>query len=178
MSPNQTATSSASNARCDISASHKHCVFRCGDSWFSIPAISVREIVVAPELVDVPGCHPSLFGLGHVRSEFVPVIAMTRLLDADPSSDLDANNCLLVLEGSSVWSFLISEAVALEPLETIVSPDLRTEHTNSAVIGTAMFRGRIVRVLNPNELLTTAQHALDQYWERADGCGNISDFRE
>jgi chemotaxis signal transduction protein len=168
MASNQTATVPANSSLRDIPDSYKHCIFGCGDSWFSVPAVSVREIVIAPELVRVPNCHQALVGLGHLRSEFVPVISLSRLLNIDFADHLDASDCLLVLEGSCVWSFLISESVALESLETIVSQDARAENVNSAAIGTAMFRDRIVRVLNPNELLVTAQHAFDHYWDRSD----------
>lgn len=153
----------------DIPASNKHCVFRCGDSWFSVPAVSVREIVIAPELVRVPNCHRALAGLGHLRSEFVPVIDLGALLDIDQCQDLSEHDCLLVLDGSSVWSLLIAESAALESIETIVSQEARTDNASNVNIGTAMYRDRIVRVLNPSGLLAIAQQAFEQHWNRTDG---------
>lgn len=144
----------------------KHCVFRCGQSWFSVPAIAVREISIAPSLVRVPDCHHALAGLCHLRSEFVPVIALDALLDVD-QPEPKSHDRLLVINGTSVWSLLIAEAAALESLETIVSPEVRVDETNlSAVMGTAMFRENIVRVLNPNSLFRLAQHALEDAWGR------------
>ncbi len=166
---NQTSTGPGNMSLSDFPASTKHCVFRCGDSWFSVPAVSVRQIAIAPELVQVPNCHRALVGLGRLRSEFVPVIALGSLLDIDQSTDLEAQHCLLVLEGSSAWSLLISESAGLESMETIVSQEARAESTQNAVIGTAMFRDRIVRVLDPNGLLATAQLACEKYWNRTVG---------
>lgn len=146
-------------------ASDKHCVFRSGSAWFSVPAISVRQISIAPDLVRVPDCHPSLAGLCHLRSEFVPVFSLDSLLDIDRSSKSQTHDRLLVLNGSSVWSLLIAEAAALESLETIVTPETRMDDVNlSAVMGTAMFRDQIVRVLNPNSLFRLAQQALENLW--------------
>lgn len=164
----QTLASRTNALLSNLPSSNKHCVFRCGDSWFSLPAIAVRQIVVVPDLVKIPNCHQALAGLGRVRGEFVPVIALGTLLEIEQSSESPARACLLVLEGNCIWSLLISESIALESMETIVSQNARTEDANNAVIGTAMFHDRIVRVLNPNGLLATAQCAFDQYWNRAD----------
>jgi chemotaxis signal transduction protein len=165
----QTATTPTNATLSDVPAFNKHCVFRCSDSWFSVPAVSVREVVLAPELVRFPNCHRALAGLGHLRSEFVPVIALETLLNLQQRESRSADDCLLVLEGNCVWSLLISESAALQSLETIVSQESLAENTNNVVIGTAMFQDRIVRVLNPNGLLATAQHAFEQYWNEADG---------
>lgn len=165
----QTPAAPTTTSLSDIPASNKHCVFRCGDSWFSVPAVSVREIVIAPELVRVPHCHRALAGLGHLRSEFLPVIALGALLGSDQPMDLSEHDCLLVFAGSSVWSLLIAEAAALESMETIVSQEARPENTGNVSIGTAMFRDRIVRVLNPNGLLAAAQQVFEQHWHRSAG---------
>jgi chemotaxis signal transduction protein len=152
----------------ELSASDRHCVFRCGSSWFSVPATSVREISIAPELVRVPGSHDSLEGLGHLRSEFIPVISLGSLLDIERCETSDDHDRLLVFSGNSPWSLLIDEAAALESLETIVTPEVRSDDAQlTAVIGTAMFRDQIVRVLNPNSLYRLAQQALEELWAEA-----------
>ncbi len=156
-----------SASRSDIPASDKHCIFRCGDAWFSVPAVAVRQIVVTPDIVKVPHCHQALLGLGRLRGEFVPIVALGRLLDIDQSNQPATGDCLLVLEGKCIWSLQISESIALEFLETIVSQEARTEVNNDMVIGTAMFQDRIIRVLNPSGLLARAQSMFDQYWNRA-----------
>ncbi len=151
----------------DSPIADKHCVFRCGDSWFSVPAIAVRQLVVTPEIVKVPHCHRALVGLGRLRGEFVPIVDLGRLLDIDPTGRSSAGDCLLVLEGKCIWSLLISESVALEALETIVSQEAKADSTHNVTIGTAMFQDRIVHVLNPNGLLARAQSSLDQFWHCA-----------
>ncbi|MEZ6138498.1 MAG: chemotaxis protein CheW [Pirellulaceae bacterium] len=151
-----------------MQACNKHCVFRCSNAWFSVPAISVRQLVVAPELVRVPRCHPALVGIGRLRGEFLPVVSLQNLLETQTPSELSANDCLMVLDGGCTWSLLISESVALSPLEIIVSQESLVENANNIVIGTAMFRDRIVRALNPNGLLVAAQSALERYWDSSE----------
>ncbi len=140
----------------------KHCVFRCGDCWFSMPATAVRELTIAPDLVQVPFCHSSVAGLGHLRSEFIPVVTLDGLLSFEAKLDRTTQDHLLVLEGSNLWALLISESVGLETIETIVSQDAMSE--SNVVLGTAMYRDRIIRVLNPAALLNTAQTLLEQFW--------------
>ena len=164
----QTATMPTHASLSNIPDSHKHCVFRSGDCWFAVPAVAVRQIAIAPELVRVPHCHRALIGLGRLRGEFVPVVALGTLLEMAQANDLSEPDCLLVFEGSCVWSLLISESAALESLEIIVSQEAPGENTSNVVIGTAMYKDRIVRVLNPNSLLAIAQHAFDQHWNRTE----------
>ena len=122
---------------------------------------------MAPNLVRVPSCHQALVGLGHLRGEFIPVIALDRLMGTGSAQEASQLNCLLVFQGSSIWSLLVSDSAALESIETIVSPDGRGENANSVVIGTALFQDRIVRVLNPAGLLANAQQVLEQFWQAA-----------
>lgn len=161
-----TASSTSPNAALnDLSGSDKHCVFRSGASWFSLPAIVVREISIAPDLVRVPHCHQSFAGVCHLRSEFIPVIMLNTLLNIDKLPSAQPHNKLMVINGTNVWSLLIAEAATIESLETIVTPDTRMDDaTHSAVMGTAMSRDQIVHVLDPNGLFRIAQQALDDFW--------------
>ena len=119
---------------------------------------------MAPELVAVPDCHEALAGLCHLRSDFIPVVTLQSLLDAAATTTNDNSACLLVFDNVCPWSLLISGSAVLESIETIVSQESRSDHDHSVIIGTAMFRDRIVRVLNPNALLAKAQQAFEGHW--------------
>ena len=152
----------------DLSGSDKHCIFRCDGSWFSLPAISVSEITIAPDLVKVPNCDQSLAGLCHLRSEFIPVLSLTRLMSVDSGQTTETHGKLMVINGSSIWAMLIAEAAALESLETLVTPGLRLDDMNpTPVTGTAMYRDQIVRVLDPITLFRMAQQSLEGLWRGA-----------
>jgi chemotaxis signal transduction protein len=156
---------SATSTLGDFSEASKHCVFRSGASWFSLPAISVREISITPELVRIPNCHDSLAGVCHLRSEFIPVISLTALLNIDTSQHARPHNQLMVIDSTNVWALLVAETASLETLETIVAPDARMDDASqSAVMGTAMFRDQIVYVLEPNSVFRIAQQTLEHFW--------------
>jgi chemotaxis signal transduction protein len=153
----------------ETGTSDKHCVVRVQGSWFSLPAESVREIGIAPELVAVPQCHRALAGLCHLRSDFIPVIALDALIDVQRDAGTAQPAKLMVIRGRSVWALRIDEAAAIESLETLVAPESRMEDGQpTPVIGTAMFRSHIVRVLDPNTIFELAQSALEDQWRRPD----------
>lgn len=168
MNSNLYESKSTTDAMSDLSASDKHCLFRSGPSWFSVPAISVREISISPELVRVPDCHPALAGLCHLRSEFIPVLLLNSLLDIDTLVHSQPHNKLVVINGQGGWALLIAEAAALESLETLVTPEARSDDLNqSAIMGTSMYRGQVVRVLDPTRVYQLAQRVLEQFWQRS-----------
>ncbi|MDG2223545.1 MAG: chemotaxis protein CheW [Rubripirellula sp.] len=147
--------------------SGKQFVFRTGALWFSVPAIAVREVTIAPALVSVPGCHASLAGLCHFRSEFIPVLALERLLDMDGIHPSEPQDRLIILGDRVRWAIPVAEAAALESLETLVTPELRHEDGNPGLImGTSIFRGQIVRVLDEKAVLRLAQKSLEETWHR------------
>ena len=144
--------------------SDKHFLFRCGQAWFSIPAFCVREVSITPEVVHVPGCHPVLEGLCRQQSEFIPVVSLAALLDLDAADCQQENHQLITICGQHVWAIQIAEASTLESLDTLSSPELRSDDTASPVMGTAVRGDQIVRVLNPEKLYQLTSQALEQAW--------------
>ena len=145
--------------------SDRHCVVRCQNSWYAFPATAIREITYAPPLASLPGSHPLLAGICHLRSEFLPVIRINLLL-SDEFSTLPTDLKLLVLgSNSGNWGILVSEVAALEALETLSNSDMHSDDPVSSVVqGTAMFRDEVVRVLDPIRLQQFAQVQLQRHW--------------
>lgn len=169
MNPIESSAHSATATLDEPSATDKHCLFRSGRTWFAVPAIAVREIAVSPVLVRVPRSDPALAGMCHLRSEFIPVISLNHLLRFDIGENERPDNQLVVIKSSSVWSLQIGEAAAIESLETLITPDTRSDEVHQTpVIGTAMFRDKIVRVLDPGGILRLAQQTLENLWNGSD----------
>ena len=139
-------------------------VFRCGDAWFAVPAITVRELTMAPEVAVVPGCDPSLEGICRQQSEFIPVIAIDNLLQFDATNESEVGNQLLTLAGSHVWSIRIAEAIGLKSLDTIGASELSGDANHHGVVGTATCGDNFVRVLNPDQLYQRVAQQLESSW--------------
>lgn len=160
MDSTSTQTSTIEPAQTD-----RHFLFRCEQLWFSVPAINVREVTVAPEFFSVPGCHQVLEGLCRQQSEFIPVISLAALLDLDISEATQENNQLLTLSTGAIWAIRIAEAAGLEHLDTIPSQESRTVGCDqSCVIGTSAIDERVIRVLNLERMVQQAQRALEGHW--------------
>ena len=147
--------------------SDKHCVFQCGDTMFSIPATSVREVTILPTVVRVPCSHPSLSGLGNLRSEFLPVIDLEPLI-GDQARLSAENGQLIVIEcplGS--WAIAIDKVIAIDGIETHIDAGQRSENTTSALMGTASYDGKVISVLDVNGLQRIAQQAQESLWQHA-----------
>lgn len=170
---NSTGTKSGTNGR-QIRGNEladKHCIFRSGSSWYSVAAITVREIALMPNLVRVPGCHHSLAGISRLRSEFLPVVSLNALFNDYCSQDPEPHDRLIVMQanlsqGSGHWAIRIAEANALQSLETLGSPEVRSGDDNlNLILSTGMFRNHVVRVLDPSGLYRHVRTILEGTWE-------------
>ncbi|QDT07169.1 CheW-like domain protein [Rubripirellula lacrimiformis] len=160
------------NASSDVgSAYDKHCVFRSGASWFSVPAVAVREIAIMPDLVRVPSCPSSLDGICHLRSEFIPVVSIHSLLEHHEDDDTTGHEKLVVLpcgSGLGSWALRIAEAASLVSLETLGTSECpTTAASQTSIVATAMYRDQIVLVLDPNSLYREVRIALEDFWNDA-----------
>ena len=144
--------------------SDKHCVFQCGDSIFSLPATTVREVTMLPPIVAVPLSHPALAGIGNVRSEFLPVIDLEPLI-GNQATLCNGGSQLLVIESPlGGWAIAIDKVVAIDGIETHVDAVLRNENTTSVMLGTATYGGKVISVLDVNGLQRIAQQTLETQW--------------
>ena len=151
------------NASTIAELSAKHCIFACGQNQFALSATAVREVTRLPALVRVPRCPPALAGICHLRSEFLPVVFLAPVL-GDHESALPQSNQLLVLSNPlGPWGLMIDRVISIDSIETHVDAGHR-EGQRSPVQGTASYRGKVVRVLDPKILHRIAQDTLHHEW--------------
>ena len=145
----------------------KHCVFRRGNFYFALPAISMREVVPRPRVIPFPNSSPALAGLCHHRNEFLPVVSLAYLIgDEDSSENVGEEHVLVMCSPQSSWALLIDNVVALTSLE--VSTDSSTNDGgfwSQGVMGSAMHREQIVKVLDPHGLYKFVEGTLKSYWD-------------
>ncbi len=165
-----------------------HCVFRSGSSWQALPATSVREVMPRPDMISIPGTPATFVGMCHVRSEFIPVLNLSRLLadsegaanwcfetDHDrqdtretvPTSPAVINGqILLVLDDKDgIWAVLVDEVIALQRLDVSNAPE--EDHLNSlhAVAGWATADGVVIQILDQHRIRALAEHDLSVLWQ-------------
>lgn len=148
-----------------LSIESTHCLFRRGSTWFAFPADSVREVSERPPLVSVPGSSDVLAGMCHIRSEFTPVIRLTRLLTEDPSRLEEEQKMLVLRSGDGAWGVLADEVRALVHLEPSVGEEVTNTASWSATIsGWAAWESESVRVLHSGNLRDLVEQELARSW--------------
>lgn len=141
----------------------RYCVFHWGTSWFALPALAVREIHPVPKIVPIPTAPSVLAGVCHIRNEFLPVVRLLALTESDGTTA--AEKQVLVLDtGNTCWGLLTERVVALEALEPTHVSDATHGEWSSALLGSAIYRDQIVKVLEPQRLLRRVESVLDDRW--------------
>ena len=147
------------------SAQLQFVVFRLGDEEFALPIGAVEEVARAPDQVTrVPKTPEFLEGVINLRGEILPVVDQRRRFDMPPVADREARRLLVVrterhragLIVDSVSEVLASPADAIEPAPAL------TGDTGRLVDGVLNLEatGRIILLLDPDELLTRAERGL------------------
>ncbi len=148
--------------------SDKHCVFQCGDAMFSLPATTVREVTMKPTVVPVPLSHPSLAGIGNVRSEFLPVINLEPLVGDQAKLQEDSGQLIVIDSAIGGWAIAIDHVIAIDGIETHVDAEQRNENTISVLMGTATYDRKVISVLDVNGLQRIAQQTFENQWQQPD----------
>lgn len=145
--------------------SSRHCVFRCGKSWFSLPATALREVTLAERAVRLPESPAWLLGIVHLQSEFIPVISLSSFIEQQRiDADLTSGR-LLILNGSPPWAIRTDEVAALSDLEASLSPSSQTlTGSQTGIVGTFTWGTHIARVLEPRHILAQMQKAFHECW--------------
>lgn len=147
-------------------ASSRHCIFQSGGCWFSMPAVTIREVLVAPKTVRLPESPSWLMGIAHVQSEFIPVVSLERLLNQSSYTTGWQEERLLVMAGSPVWALLVTQVLSLTDIEATLSPDNHSHFgRSSCTVGTFMLGDRIASVLEPHRILQQLQQGLRDCWK-------------
>lgn len=144
--------------------SDKHCVFQCGDVMFALPATTVREVTIMPTVVSVPLSHPSLAGIGNLRSEFLPVIDLEPLVGNQARLTASKGQLLVIDSPLGSWAIAIDKVIAIDGIETHIDANQRNENTISVLLGTATYTGKVISVLDVNGLQRIAQQTLESQW--------------
>lgn len=170
--PNMTQTTHPSQDRGQV-ASSRQCVFRCDQSWYSVPATSLRSVTIGSRSFRPPTSPGWLDGIVHLQSEFIPVISLNAYLDRQSSGSEGTAGRLLIVNVSPTWAIRADEVAALTDIEASLSPGYQVNSgRHSGVVGTFTWAGNVARVLEPHNLLTQIQRALHDFWNQPSVASN------
>jgi purine-binding chemotaxis protein CheW len=139
--------------------------FRLGEDEFALPIETVIEVTRVPaQITRLPKTPDFLEGVASFRGEMLPVIDQRRRFDM-PVREADERRRAIVVSSASHRAALIvdsvSEVLGCAPEAVDPAPDL-TGHRTRLVSGVINLEsaGRMVMVLDANELLSRAERSL------------------
>ena len=124
---------------------------------YAINVFKVREIMVGPPLVRLPGSHPCMVGMANIRGVAVPVIDLERYCGF-PKSDAPSNILVVTEFNSSTQGFLVDGVENIMQLawsEIREPPDmLSREHDNMLTAMSAMEDGRMILLIDVERIIS------------------------
>ena len=85
-------------------------LFRTSDDQvFGINVFKVQEIIPYQHLTQVPGMHPSVLGVAHLRGRNMPIIDLARAIRKNSCEDLSRTNIIVTEHNRSVHGFLVGK---------------------------------------------------------------------
>ena len=78
-----------------------------GEQRFGINVFKVREVIQCPELTEMPGSHPCVRGIAHLRGVPVMVIDMSQATGGKPLQDLKSAYILVTEYNRNTQGFLV-----------------------------------------------------------------------
>ncbi|MFG1397465.1 chemotaxis protein CheW [Roseixanthobacter pseudopolyaromaticivorans] len=149
-------------------------VFRLGENEFGLPVEAVDEVAAVPaRLTRVPKTPAFLEGVVNLRGEVLPVVDQRRRFGMPPLES-DAPRRLVVTRTARHRAGIIVDAVShvlrtshdlIEPAPDLAGEDTRLVH---GVVNLPE-EGRMVLLLDPQELLTRAEQGLLDAFARRQG---------
>lgn len=140
-----------------------YCIVRRGGSWYALPVLSVREIVPSPAFVAIPGAPAVVAGLCHFRNEFLVVLRLDVLAGEPEAVNPDGQQMAVLTGSSGAWAVLVDEVAALESLDVSIDPEAKVaESWTAAILGSAAYREKVLRVLDVNSVYRLAERMLGQ----------------
>ena len=134
-----------------------HLVFRVGQTWFAVPATSLREITEPRAVRSVPHRpREVLLGLVNVRGELHPCVSLHTLFGEEAIAPLSRTARFLVARRAGKdWVFPVDQVEGMHDVTEQDIEPLPATLTNVAVIYTqGLFRsaGKSVAIIDENRL--------------------------
>ena len=83
---------------------------------YILPVEHIREVVVSQELSRIPGSHPAVLGMFHLRGKVIPVIDTRTIVEANNSEASSHDKVIICELGNTLFGLAITEALVVKVL--------------------------------------------------------------
>lgn len=124
------------------------------DQLFAINVFKVQEVLRLPKLTSLPGHHPYIVGVAHLRGQTVPVINLAQAVGMPPLEPTAESNLIVTEYNSTIQAFLVGGVDRIVNLnwEDIMPPP-RTTGRQHYLTAITRLDERIIEIIDVEKVL-------------------------
>lgn len=122
---------------------------------FGINVLKVRELMPCPPVNELPGSHPSVVGVAHLRGKTIAVIDLSHAIGYSKEQAVQGASLIVAEVNRSVYGFVVSAIERIAVLDwRNVKPPSAGLGVNCYITGVAQLDNRMTQVLDIERVLS------------------------
>ncbi len=135
----------------------QHIGFKLGGEEYSVPILSVREIINVPEMTRMPRTPEYIEGVANLRGSVVPIVSTRKVVKVNGEADGtgEADRVIVLINGKAAYGILVDGITGVIGIDesAIDPPEKILNGAGDQFVGVAKCNGRLIVVLDPRKLL-------------------------
>lgn len=135
----------------------QHIGFKLGVEEYSVPILSVREIINVPEMTHMPSTPDYIEGVANLRGSVVPIVSTRKVVKTggEAGAPGEGDRVIVLINGKAAYGILVDGITGVIGIDesTIDPPEKIMNGTGDQFVGVAKCNGRLIVVLDPKKLL-------------------------
>ena len=135
----------------------QHIGFKLGVEEYSVPILSVREIINVPEMTHMPSTPDYIEGVANLRGSVVPIVSTRKVVKTGGEAGVagEGDRVIVLINGKAAYGILVDGITGVIGIDesTIDPPEKIMNGTGDQFVGVAKCNGRLIVVLDPKKLL-------------------------
>jgi len=137
----------------------QHIGFKLGEEEYSVPILSVREIINVPEMTHMPRTPEYIEGVANLRGSVVPIVSTRKVVKlggaAGPVGHGEGDRVIVLINGKAAYGILVDGITGVIGIDeaSIDPPEKILNGASEQFVGVAKCNGRLIVVLDPRKLL-------------------------
>lgn len=135
----------------------QHIGFKLGVEEYSVPILSVREIINVPEMTRMPSTPDYIEGVANLRGSVVPIVSTRKVVKTggEASAPAEGDRVIVLINGKAAYGILVDGITGVIGIDegTIDPPEKIMNGAGDQFVGVAKCNGRLIVVLDPKKLL-------------------------
>jgi purine-binding chemotaxis protein CheW len=130
--------------------------FTLGTEDYSIPLLSVREVIAVPEITPVPSTPAHFLGIMNLRGQVISIIDLRQKLGIKPQNSADAAVIICDLTPLCIGVVVDSINSVLSPSDSEISekPDIQSNRNTDYITGVFRSGNKLVLMLDVAKALS------------------------